>query len=536
MNDTKITFNRNYKQIVFQNEFENGPFKSGKRSLADFVTNDKLTVHILSKIPLKAQKHAVWMLESLNYHAKQDLKVIWNNKDVFEPSTKDWLDISTLFKQFKPVLKIGQKQFKKQFENPSTNMETIENRQALLADILSRGEGFVEFVRKSLKKLYIPGTETFEGIVRCKVLFDTVRDFMELYFPNIPFPNENKELFEILSNTVRFDRLQEHSLDWFKPTPETEGMRERWTQIANHFQMQLHDYKRRVTPQIRIDDKQQCLVVPRTFKLNNLQNYSVKKYTKSEVFFTTVELNELFVQQEALEEQFAEFIAETMTTWPKLNYQSTFDLIATIDVSTAFAERCSKGTWCRPSVGTTIKLSQSSNPLVENCLPNDFENSSQTVLITGFNSSGKSTFLRTVGWCVYLNQIGCFVPASCATLPIFNKVASRANAEDSLGNATSTFTAQMTDLSYIIRNESLVSTLVLLDEVGSNTNAKEGKAIFTSVLNYLNACGATTLATTHFDVQTRGQCCSMTSAHRLVPYDTALASDGWKFCIDRGFI
>ena len=150
--------------------------------------------------------------------------------------------------------------------------------------------------------------------------------------------------------------------------------------------------------------------------------------------------------------------------------------------------------------------------------------------------------LRTIGLCAYLNQIGCFVPAANYSGNIFKKIYSRAGADDDLAAATSTFTQQMLEISYIVKNEDMADTLVLLDEVGSNTNEAEGKALTIAILNRLQCTGATTVLATHFDVADlkkhfpNASSVSMTPEHNLIPYDRSHRSNGWAFCQQRGFI
>ena len=135
-----------------------------------------------------------------------------------------------------------------------------------------------------------------------------------------------------------------------------------------------------------------------------------------------------------------------------------------------------------------------------------------------------------------------FVPAAWATLPIFEKIFSRAGAEDNLGNAESTFTKQMVETSYILNHPLLSKSLVLFDELGSNTNERQGKAIAAAIINNCVTKGATVFLATHFDLVflkkhvAEIQAVSITAEHNLLPFDNKYRSNGWDFCRQRGFI
>lgn len=72
----------------------------------------------------------------------------------------------------------------------------------------------------------------------------------------------------------------------------------------------------------------------------------------------------------------------------------------------------SNGMWCRPRFTQILKGKGMRHPCVKNCIPNDCELSDhKTIVLTGPNMGGKSTYIRTIGVCSYLAHIGCYVPA-----------------------------------------------------------------------------------------------------------------------------
>ncbi|WP_027481947.1 MutS-related protein, partial [Deinococcus pimensis] len=151
-----------------------------------------------------------------------------------------------------------------------------------------------------------------------------------------------------------------------------------------------------------------------------------------------------------------------------------------------------------------VLLAQARHPVVERALgdafvPNDAELDAarRVLLLTGPNMAGKSTYLRTVALCALLHQIGAFVPADRAELPLFDAVHTRIGASDDLAGGRSTFMVEMSELSAILHGAT-ARTLVILDEVGRGTSTLDGLAIAWAALEHLHATGAFTLFATHY--------------------------------------
>lgn len=184
--------------------------------------------------------------------------------------------------------------------------------------------------------------------------------------------------------------------------------------------------------------------------------------------------------------------------------------LAELDVLSALAEVAVEGGWTRPvtSSGET-RLTQARHPVVARTaagrfVPNDaaLGPGRHTLLLTGPNMAGKSTYLRTVALCALLHQIGAFVPADHAELPVYDAVHTRIGASDDLAGGRSTFMVEMSELSAILHGASARS-LVILDEVGRGTSTLDGLAIAQAALEHLHATGAHTLFATHYFELTR---------------------------------
>jgi DNA mismatch repair protein MutS len=154
-----------------------------------------------------------------------------------------------------------------------------------------------------------------------------------------------------------------------------------------------------------------------------------------------------------------------------------------------------------------IKIKNSRHPVIERVLkeelfvPNDVNldcNRNQLVIITGPNMAGKSTYMRQVALIVLMAQIGCFVPADHAEISIVDRIFTRVGASDDLASGDSTFMVEMKEVSYILKNATKRS-LLILDEVGRGTSTYDGLSIAWAVIEYIHKhIGAKTLFATHY--------------------------------------
>ncbi|MEQ1921559.1 MAG: DNA mismatch repair protein MutS [Pyrinomonadaceae bacterium] len=190
--------------------------------------------------------------------------------------------------------------------------------------------------------------------------------------------------------------------------------------------------------------------------------------------------------------------------------QSTARAIATLDALCALAETASRRNYVCPVLhdGDEIEIKNGRHPVVEAALGNAFipndtlmNNSTDRLLIlTGANMGGKSTILRQVALIQILAQIGSFVPATSAKLPILDRIWTRVGASDDLASGRSTFMVEMTETASILHNASPKS-LILLDEIGRGTSTFDGLSIAWAVAEFLHNSpehSAKTLFATHY--------------------------------------
>lgn len=198
--------------------------------------------------------------------------------------------------------------------------------------------------------------------------------------------------------------------------------------------------------------------------------------------------------------------------------RSVSEALATFDLIQSFAWQALRHNYSEPTVSKegSLELYGSRHPVVERYVgqhkfaPNDIVITTEKrhLLITGPNMAGKSTAMRQTAISAILCQIGSFVPARKASLPVFDRIFTRVGAADDLSRGQSTFMVEMSEAAHILRHATRRS-LVILDEVGRGTSTVDGLAIASAILKDLaERVGCYSLFATHY--------------HELVPFASAL--------------
>jgi DNA mismatch repair protein MutS len=190
--------------------------------------------------------------------------------------------------------------------------------------------------------------------------------------------------------------------------------------------------------------------------------------------------------------------------------QHTARALATLDVLAALAETAAISNFTKPHVhdGDELVATDTRHPVVERCaagafVPNDVDlngSTRQLVILTGPNMGGKSTYLRQTALLPLLAQIGSFVPAKDAKLPIADRIFARVGASDNIARGQSTFMVEMQETANILNTASSRS-LVVLDEIGRGTSTFDGLSIAWAVAEYLatnSKARPKTLFATHY--------------------------------------
>ncbi len=187
--------------------------------------------------------------------------------------------------------------------------------------------------------------------------------------------------------------------------------------------------------------------------------------------------------------------------------QKTSKTLCEIDMLQAFSVVSDEYKYTRPQITdeNKVKLIESRHPVVEKVLNNNYvsndivmDNNTSILLITGPNMAGKSTYMRQMAITVIMAQMGCFVPAKEAQLPIFDKIFTRIGASDDLVSGSSTFMIEMEEANYAIANATDKS-LILFDELGRGTATYDGMSLAEAILEYIhNNIKAKTMFSTHY--------------------------------------
>jgi DNA mismatch repair protein MutS len=191
--------------------------------------------------------------------------------------------------------------------------------------------------------------------------------------------------------------------------------------------------------------------------------------------------------------------------------RATASAIAELDVTAALAQVAAENRYQRPSFSESgeMRIMAGRHPVIERLadqeagrfIPNDLYLNDTTdliAIITGPNMGGKSTYLRQAALIAILAQMGSFVPAESAVLPVIDRIFTRIGASDNLARGRSTFMVEMTETAVIL-NTATPRSFIVLDEIGRGTATYDGLALAWSVVEHVHAkTRAKTLFATHY--------------------------------------
>jgi len=181
--------------------------------------------------------------------------------------------------------------------------------------------------------------------------------------------------------------------------------------------------------------------------------------------------------------------------------------ISFIDAISSLSIASEEYGFIRPTITNekSIKIKDGFHPVVQavskkEYVKNDIimDTNTNTLLITGPNMSGKSTYMRQLAITIILAQMGSFVPASSCSIPIFDKIFTRIGASDDLVSGESTFMVEMLEANSAITNAT-ENSLILFDELGRGTATYDGMSLARAILEYVNTkIKCKTLFSTHY--------------------------------------
>lgn len=246
----------------------------------------------------------------------------------------------------------------------------------------------------------------------------------------------------------------------------------------------------------------------------DLTRYERKQTLANAERYITQELKEkealiLNAQEESLELEYRLFVElrEQLKAFiPRV--QALAAHISELDVYMSFAHIAEKYHFVKPVFheGRAMRIINGRHPVVEKMLgkqtyvPNDcvLEEDSNMYLITGPNMSGKSTYMRQVALTIVLAQMGSYVPADEAYLPITDQIFTRIGAADDVASGQSTFMVEMMESQHAITHATK-NSLLLFDEIGRGTSTYDGMSLAQAMMEYIHReIGANTLFSTHY--------------------------------------
>lgn len=190
-----------------------------------------------------------------------------------------------------------------------------------------------------------------------------------------------------------------------------------------------------------------------------------------------------------------------------ISLKDTAEIISELDAITSLAVCAEEYSLVRPVMNEVhhIEIENGFHPVIEKVsnktyVRNDcfMDSDTQTLLITGPNMSGKSTYMRQLAIIIIMAQMGSFVPATKASLPIIDKIFTRIGASDDLVSGESTFMVEMNEAKNAIVNATK-NSLILFDELGRGTATYDGMSLAKAILEYINKhIKCKTLFSTHY--------------------------------------
>jgi DNA mismatch repair protein MutS len=245
--------------------------------------------------------------------------------------------------------------------------------------------------------------------------------------------------------------------------------------------------------------------------LSNCERYITEELMQLQADILTATVSVLQIEQHL----WSRFHKEIAGEVPRI--KQTAHMVATVDVLQSMGEIADKYNYARPqleaNVTGAIDIREGRHPVVERLsadsfVPNDTyldDCGNKIAIITGPNMAGKSTFLRQVALICIMAQMGSFVPASAAKLPVCDRVFTRIGASDDIGRGQSTFMVEMNETANILDNATHRS-LIIMDEIGRGTGTVDGFSIAMSVVEYISSeISAKTLFATHYHEMTAAE-------------------------------
>ena len=439
----------------------------------------------------------------------------------------------------------GSRKLKNLLENPLLDINEIKKRQEIVGDFVKHYFEKSD-VKTSLKEVYDLeriSTKVSYNIVSPKELLNLKKTLKQIpQIKNILKGFDSEKLVDIANNIDELEDLH----DFLEKTIHEEAGQtvKDGNVIKLGFNEELDSYKNaskngnKVLLEIEEREKNRTGIKNLKVGYNKIFGYFIeiskvglKSVDPTELGYhrkQTLSNCERFISEEL--KQVEEHIVNSKTKIEELELQLFQDVkikiheyiprlqkvantLSDIDVFVSLSDVAEEYGYVKPDFNdnNVIDIVDGRHPIVErnvsadSYISNDckVEKDENILLITGPNMSGKSTYMRQLALIVILAQIGSFVPASSASLPIFDKIFTRIGASDDLAGGKSTFMVEMIEAKNALV-ESTANSLLIFDEIGRGTSTYDGIALAQSILEYINnTIKCKTLFSTHYHELTK---------------------------------
>ena len=439
----------------------------------------------------------------------------------------------------------GSRKLKNWLENPLLDINEIKKRQEIVGDFVKHYFEKSD-VKTSLKEVYDLeriSTKVSYNIVSPKELLNLKKTLKQIpQIKNILKGFDSEKLVDIANNIDELEDLH----DFLEKTIHEEAGQtvKDGNVIKLGFNEELDSYKNaskngnKVLLEIEEREKNRTGIKNLKVGYNKIFGYFIeiskiglKSVDPTELGYhrkQTLSNCERFISEEL--KQVEEHIVNSKTKIEELELQlfqevkikiheyiprlqRVANTLSDIDVFVSLSDVAEEYGYVKPDFNdnNVIDIVDGRHPIVErnvsadSYISNDckVEKDENILLITGPNMSGKSTYMRQLALIVILAQIGSFVPASSASLPIFDKIFTRIGASDDLAGGKSTFMIEMIEAKNALV-ESTANSLLIFDEIGRGTSTYDGIALAQSILEYINnTIKCKTLFSTHYHELTK---------------------------------
>lgn len=515
-------------------------------AIADYVKNNPIEVHrvcyrlfqylqrtqkrTLNHIqPFQFQEREKYL--SIDFHSKRNLELVQSIRGGDQKGSLYWLLDET-------ITAMGGRKLKQWLHQPLANRVQIEHRLEVVTEMLEAY--FIRAdLRENLKEVY-----DLERLIG-RISFGTAsgRDLSQLRQSLIQIPiikellvesnltamgkaaqqlDECVELLSLLKDSIadhpplsvkegdiirdgfheRLDELRhakKNGKDWIAALEQKErqrtgikGLKIGYNRVFGYF-IEITKSNMHLADLTRYERKQ---------TLANAERYITDELKEKESLILTAEEESLALEYSI----FVDIRDQVKQYIPRV--QQLASQISELDVFSSFAEVSDHYRLTKPVFhdGMEVNIVNGRHPVVEKMMnhqhyvPNNCSLTSDEnmLLITGPNMSGKSTYMRQVAITVIMAQMGCYVPAEEAVLPVTDQIFTRIGAADDLAAGQSTFMVEMLESTYAITHATERS-LLLFDEIGRGTSTYDGMALAQAMMEYIHTeIRANTLFSTHY--------------------------------------